>query len=394
MARPAVWAALILIGVVIWKFAPVRQLASTPNPLALSIHPAVLARVIDKSPDCQWHLDRGADSPNLPGELLHSGETIRIGGGTMSLSYTNGTLVTLYGPALYQVVSDTQARVLLGKVTADITDGAKGFSILTPRATVVDLGTQFGINVTDVGSTDVVVFKGIVDVNFASADKSSSRQRRLRTGEAVHLDAQGTESRIISISNEWFSDRPGVDPRTRRRLSPYAIISSAMLGTIIEIVHAGMREDAKAFVDRESHEWNGITTAGMPRYLLGGDYVKTFNNDKVNNDIEIRVTLGRPAKLYILFDDRIPAPPWLRENFRNTGDHIGVDEGPFYSKGMWCAEHQPGVGPGVSIDSTSSIWVREVKSPGTVILGATEAPISGINMYGIVAVPLDQDRTN
>ena len=155
-----------------------------------------------------------------------------------------------------------------------------------------------------------------------------------------------------------------------------------------------MREDAKAFVDRESHEWNGVTTAGMPRYLLGGDYVKTFNNDKVNNDIEIRVTLGRPAKLYILFDDRIPAPPWLRENFRNTGDHIGVDEGPFYSKGVWCAEHQPGVGPGVSIDNTSSIWVREVNSPGTVILGATEAPISGINMYGIVAVPLDEDRTN
>ena len=235
MARPAVWAALILIGVATWKFVSVRQSASMPNLLASSIHPAVLARVIDQSPDCQWHLDRGADSLNLPGELLHSGETIRIGGGTMSLSYTNGTRVTLYGPALYQVVSDTQARVLLGKVTADIAEGAKGFSILTPRATVVDLGTQFGINVTDVGSTDVVVFKGTVDVNFASADDSSSRQRRLRTGEAVHLDAQGTESRIISISNDWFSDRPGVDPA-----HPPAIIAvrdniSAMLGTITKL---------------------------------------------------------------------------------------------------------------------------------------------------------------
>ena len=58
-----------------------------------------------------------------------------------------------------------------------------------------------------------------------------------------------------------------------------------------------MQEDAKAFADREEHEWNGITSDGMPAYLLGGDYVKTFNNDKIKNDIEITVKLDRAAKL-------------------------------------------------------------------------------------------------
>ena len=222
---------------------------------------------------------------------------------------------------IYQLISETRARVLLGKVTADVADKAKGFSILTPRATVVDLGTQFGINVTDVGSTDVVVFKGAVNVDFPATQEGSSRQRRLGTGEAVHVDAQGTESRIISISDEWFSDRPEADLAHPPIITGVRDNIEREAWNYYQIVHAGMGEDAKAFVDRESHEWNGITAAGMPSYLLGGDYVKMFNNDKVRNGIEIRVTVGRPAKLYILFDDRIPAPSWLREFSQHGGPY-------------------------------------------------------------------------
>ena len=155
-----------------------------------------------------------------------------------------------------------------------------------------------------------------------------------------------------------------------------------------EIVRAGMREDARAFVDRQSHEWNGVDTQGMPKYLLGGDHVKTFNNDKCRKDIEIIVTLESPCNLYILFDDRIPAPKWLRENFRNTGDKIGVDGGPWMYNGVLSKGVMPGVGPGSSVDDVLSIWVREVEQPGPVRLGATETPHDDLNMYGIVAVPL------
>ena len=66
-----------------------------------------------------------------------------------------------------------------------------------------------------------------------------------------------------------------------------------------------------------------------PRYLLGADYVKTFNDDKLNRKVEIRVTLDRPAILYVLHDKRSPPPDWLREKFFNTGDEIGLDGGGY-----------------------------------------------------------------
>jgi len=95
----------------------------------------------------------------------------------------------------------------------------------------------------------------------------------------------------------------------------------------------GMKEDAKAFVDRPEHEWNGLKTSGMPAYLMGGDYIRMFNNDKVTSEIEVFVSLAIPARLYVLFDDRVPAPPWLRENFRDTGNGLGLDLGKFQWQG-------------------------------------------------------------
>jgi hypothetical protein len=156
-----------------------------------------------------------------------------------------------------------------------------------------------------------------------------------------------------------------------------------------EIVHQGMREDALAFVDREAHQWNGVDATGMPAYLVGGDYVKTFNNDKFNHEIRVAVKLAVPAHLYVLFDNRLPIPRWLQEGFRDTGDDIGLDTGPFFSKGAWQNKTPPGVGPGVSVEDTFSVWVKVVPEPGTVFLGSTEAPVLEPNMYGIVAVPMD-----
>jgi hypothetical protein len=408
--RPARWswaAALLLVlagGALAWQLfliqavppavdhPAIAQTQPTAPPTAGSLTPAaILARVSEQSPDCQWYFDR---SGKLATDEVRRGDTVRVTSGIMKLRFQNETLVTLHAPALFEIVSEMRARVLLGKVTAKIGPTAKGFSVITPQATVVDLGTEFGIQVNDVGATDVVVFKGAVDVDYPATLEGAARQQRLRTGEAVHLDAAGTASRIVSITNGQFADQP------RRELRPPIITEvrdniqrEAGSWNYYEIVHAGMAEDAKAFVDREAHEWNGITPAGMPSYLLGGDYVKTFNNDKVRHEIEITLSVAQPCRLYILFDDRIPPPRWLEENFRPTGDKIGVDEGPWMSNNKLRTEHQAGVGPGVSIDNIDSVWVRDIPAPGAIELGGTETPINSINMYGIVAVPLDTAAT-
>jgi hypothetical protein len=148
-----------------------------------------------------------------------------------------------------------------------------------------------------------------------------------------------------------------------------------------------LREDARAYVDRFEHEWNGATKNGMPAYLVGADYVKTFCSNKRLDDLEIKVHLSCPAKLYVFFDRRLEAPDWLRETFRETPDTIGLDCGRMQNLKR---AYQAAKGPGESIDVTFSVWERVLPEAGIVTLGANSNNISSSAMYGIAAVPLGQ----
>jgi hypothetical protein len=129
---------------------------------------------------------------------------------------------------------------------------------------------------------------------------------------------------------------------------------------------------------------------------MGGDYVMTFNDDKILTEIEIAVSLGQPASLYVIVDDRAPRPKWLTRDFVDTNWDIGSDEG--YDDHVI----DNGVGPGESIEHVCSVWRRDVSVPSTVVLGGLtdekpEKPPEpttriGRSMYGIVATPLRRDQ--
>ncbi len=342
----------------------------------------VIAHPASESNRTKWFVEQTGDPVNG----VRTGDILRVIEGRLSLNYVSGVSVNLDAPVACELVSATEVKMLLGSLTAEVPDGCEGFSVEAPRATVVDLGTKFRVNVDERGETDVVVFKGEVDVDY---HQQPNPKQRLRMGEAVRLDAFGGVERLVSIRNGDF-----VNPAEEARgllieevKDNYDRDSSL---NYYEIVQNGMREDALAFVDREGHEWNGIEDSGMPAYLMGGDYVRTFNNDKANDQIRIKVKVAAPCKLYILFDNRLPVTDWLKKDFQDTGDDIGLDNGPFMTNGKWHNKGPSGVGPGNSIDDEFSIWVKEIEKPCVVTLGATESPLSKPNMYGIVAVPLQK----
>ena len=132
----------------------------------------------------------------------------------------------------------------------------------------------------------------------------------------------------------------------------------------------------------------------MPAYLVGGDYVRTFNDDKLSDELAITLQIGCPATIYILLDDRARAPEWLVNEFEHTTEKIGLDRGigrvraPGSDDSPQWTRRPTGIGAGVSVDETFSIWKRTIHQAGEVVLG----PLSGhdwdTNMYGIVAVPL------
>jgi hypothetical protein len=152
------------------------------------------------------------------------------------------------------------------------------------------------------------------------------------------------------------------------------------------IVPGGLTEDALAYVDRE-HEWNGIDDKGIPPMLLGADYVMPFNEDKYISKLNVTVTVGRPATLFVFLSPVASVPKWLKDNFVLTDMKIGLDETKWHNN----PNYRIGHGPGVDVDTAFSVWRKDIPAPTTVTLGNIKQgkPGSGYCMYGIAALPLD-----
>jgi hypothetical protein len=330
-----------------------------------------------------------------------AGDTLWLDSGAVELVLTNKTTAKLEAPAIIQMLSLERARVLKGRITVDVAKGAEGFTVETTSAEVVDLGTVFSVDVDDV-ATDVIVFEGKVDLKYSKQpgnvvppEQPTLEVRRMNMGEAIRVQNDGTLSRIVHVlQTDFRKQRTPVISAVRDN------IHREGMSYFYEIVPGGMNEDAPAFADR-LHQWNGVDVNGMPDYLLGGDYVKTFNDDKVVDELEITLTIERPSLVYILIDTRTPPPPWLTAAFEDTGGVVGVDQkSDAPAEGSELSKYHLANGAGKSVDFIHSIWRREVREPGEIVLGANglllgetkEAGIAaGLNMYGIVVVPITEN---
>ena len=309
--------------------------------------------------------------------------------GTLKLRFRSGATVTMIGPASLQIVSDMLLRLENGQATAHVPQWAKGFTIETADCEVIDLGTQFGIVARKGELTDVVVFEGEVDLKSLSTGEP--KQRRLTEGEGARVTNQGIFDRIVGIRRDSQGDQWSVG----EPIDDDAIISSihdniepADSSKYYQITPRGLVDDARAYVDRP-HQWNGLTKDGLPAFLRRADYVRTFNDYKYLNELEIFVELARPANVYIFFDDRVPAPGWLVEQYKDTGVDVGLDEGPWPPINPMDPTLATAVRAGVSVDNVFSVWHRRCERADTLILGAMGDSREARAIYGIAATPLD-----
>ena len=324
--------------------------------------------------------------PIAIGTRLAPGD-IRCSSGTFKLVFDVGAVVALEGPADLRILSGTRILAARGRITAHVEGRAKGFAVETPNTLVVDQGTEFGVEVDASGQTDVVVFRGLVDLAHADPADRPASIKRLCQGEGMRVGNAGLLSRIISVER-----RPGDDE--------WAIGPSADQGAVIrsvrdnirgldsskyyQIVHRGLDDDTPAYVDR-THQWNGLDRGGLPAFLRGADYIMTFNEDKWMKDLSVTVELARAATLYVFYDTRLATPGWLPGRFTDTGVRIGLDEGQWQGG----PPRSVGQGPGTSIDTVFSVWSCDLGPDETIDLGNV-GPIQkggGNAMYGIAAVP-------
>lgn len=315
--------------------------------------------------------------------------------GKFTMKFRSGPIVTIEGAASMMIESDRLVHLDRGQATARVPDASLGFTIRTPVINVIDQGTEFGVAARANGTTDVVVFDGKVDLEDSIG--TAGTPQRLNRGEAARVDRQGAIERIMQVGRDqaggwWTADFPAsaanVIARVRDNIPP----SDGSKYFCYQINFRGLRDDAFAYAD-DPHQWNGMTTRGLPDLLRGADYVKTFNDYRYKNDFEMVVELSRSANLYVFFDDRVPPPAWLDEQFEDTGIDIGLDEGPW---APWDQARRPdlpiyrnGVGGGKSIDNVFSVWKRRCERAESVKLGLMGEEVQARAMYGIAATPFE-----
>jgi hypothetical protein len=295
------------------------------------------------------------------------------------------------GPADFDFLSESRVMARAGKLVARVGPEATGFEIVTPHAKVIDRGTSFGVTIDPERRTDIVVYEGNVDL--AIPETTTGAPRRLAAGEAIRVRSDGRVGRIASVGGDDFLPPPRLgDASSNAGRAIVAVtdnLKSSQTAKYYRVVSHGFREDCQAYVDRQ-HQWNGVDERGVPPFLVGGDYVMTFNDDKVRHNLRIAVEVAQPAELYLIVDDRATPPKWLTDAFVDTGWDVGIDEG--YDE---LEDVKTAVGPGRSIEWTCSVWRQAVRTPSTVLLGSlqenatTAAPRDVLRlMYGIVATPL------
>ncbi len=152
--------------------------------------PQFTARVIDKI-DCDWESERwGMETASE----FDSGQVVNIGRGLMVVEFGDGALVTLEGPAQFEVVSASRGFLHSGKLTAQVPERAHGFIVGTPSYESVDLGTEFGLKVLEDGTAETHVFEGEVILKKHEFQEGGfSEDLHLTTDMAALVDGESLE---------------------------------------------------------------------------------------------------------------------------------------------------------------------------------------------------------
>ncbi|QEG22457.1 LamG-like jellyroll fold domain-containing protein [Mariniblastus fucicola] len=139
------------------------------------------------------------------GDALMPGP-IAIKSGFAQIEFFCGATLIVEGPAEIDLKSSVLASVTSGKFRAQVPPAARGFSIEVDDMKVVDLGTEFGLAVTENGA-DIQVFDGEIEVHSPQSDK-----RLLTTGQAIVRNSVG-EFSTGKITPDRFVDIASMESR-------------------------------------------------------------------------------------------------------------------------------------------------------------------------------------
>lgn len=150
---------------------------------------------------------------HLEGDILPNG-LLAFDAGTAEIDFFCGATLIVEGPAELDIESDWSIRVTRGRLRASVPPAARGFVVKAADSEIVDLGTEFALEV-DSGNARVEVIDGEVEIRGGAFDG-----RHLQTGEGKSLKGSPAAfdlAKKLSTFSELSLQRQQADERLFER---------------------------------------------------------------------------------------------------------------------------------------------------------------------------------
>jgi hypothetical protein len=196
--------AAALVGVAAVSSWATYAVTSRGAQLAASVDAAAGGKSVARvtaTRNCSWARE-GSDIGF--GARLTSGQRLDLATGLVEVTFNDGAVVVLEGPATFDVQSPKRALLHEGRLAAVVPERARGFEVETSRLNVVDLGTEFGVMAEPEGTTEVHVFNGLVKAQLLDEAGNKVRTVELNTAQAARIQPAAAMVAKIPARDDEF----------------------------------------------------------------------------------------------------------------------------------------------------------------------------------------------
>jgi hypothetical protein len=248
VAAIAALALFALVAVGLWRSRGHRDNPGTPRPTRTANATAATGRaMVLKLDGVVWEPAAAGAARPTEGEVVAG--RLRFGAGRVTLSMLSGVVLVVEGPADLELVSSDRVFCRRGRLRTRVPGGAEGFVVSGPGSAVVDLGTEFALDVEADGKARVTVIAGEVEGAVLSAAGIPQRSQRMEANKSFEINPHSGRIATVAAAERIVAPADLVpSPLVLDPAYPDAILASrptnywrfeAMEGGMIPSVMAG-----------------------------------------------------------------------------------------------------------------------------------------------------------